>query len=179
MPWWPGFRPGPGSSLIRTVGLSAPMPHHAPGLRIGWDVQGFHAGGLTHPNRQFTASPSQPHLAACLQFSKFRIVWFLPLVSQGLLIFLLQFGLGPQADGWASCPPCLIVCLLLYDCAKSFPAEVRGSDGLLYRFLRRSQLPSCLQPGVMAYPVLAPGISVWVPQRLEHRVTAPEPGAGA
>lgn len=31
--------------------------------------------------------------------------------------------------------------LLLFGFAKGFPTEVRGLDGLLYRFLRRSQLP--------------------------------------
>lgn len=52
--------------------------------------------------------------------------------------------------------------LLLFGFAKGFPTEVRGLDGLLYRFLRRSQLPRCLQPRVMAYPALAPGFLVWV-----------------
>ena len=139
-------------------------------------MQCFHVGGLTHESTVHCVPFPASDLAACPQFSEFRTVWFLPLVNQGLLIFLLSFRLGPRAGGRVSCPPCLAVCLLLFDFAKRFPTEVRGLDGLLYRFLRRSQLPSCLQPRIMAYPALAPGFLVWVPQWLEHRMTAPEPG---
>lgn len=153
-----------------------PWPWAQDRLGLRWDVQCFHVGGLTHESTVHCVPFPASDLAACPQFSKFCTVWFLPLVNQGLLIFLLCFRLGPRAGGRVSCPPCLAVCLLLFDFAKRFPTEVRGLDGLLYRFLRRSQLPSCLQPRIMAYPALAPGFLVWVPQWLEHRVTAPEPG---
>ena len=55
---------------------------------------------------------------------------------------------------------------------------MRGSDELLYRFLRRSQLPNCLKPRVMAHPMLAPGFLKWVLHLLEYRVMAPEPALG-